>query len=216
MTAGTRSTASTLLGPDDDGRMLTLEEWQCAAETPGFVYELIEGRVDVSPWPKPSHQQWVYLIQRELERYIAAHAQHANFVTPCEVAIESASSRPSRPQPDLGVFRNVRFPVRGRWEDLSPIVVVEVISERRGAKDTDRNRRLYGSVPSIREYWIVDPRGNEAQPALIALTRADAADDWAEQHVPFGSAFASTTLPGFTLNLQRALESAPQCDAENP
>ncbi len=216
MTAGTRNPVSMLLGPHDDGRMLTLEEWQCAEETPGFVYELIEGRVDVSPWPKPSHQQWVYLIQRELERYIAAHAEHANFVTPCEVAVESGSSRPSRPQPDLGVFRGVRFPMRGRWEDLAPIVVVEVISQRRGAKDTDRNRRLYRSVPSIRAHWIIDPRGNEAEPALISLTRADADDDWTEQRVPFGDDFASTTLPGLTLNLKRALESAPQYDAENP
>ena len=44
------------------------------------------------------------------------------------------------------------------WEDVSPILVAEVLYASDPYKDLVRNVELYLRVPSIREYWILDGR----------------------------------------------------------
>lgn len=189
------------IGPEDAGRPLALPEWERARETPGYVYELIEGIIEVSPIPTPLHDHWVELLRIELERYRAGHPGVIGKISErCEVAVPSERG-PTRPQPDLAVYCGFPKPPPIRWDNVCPTIVIEVISDRRVAKDVSRNRELYFRTEGIAEYWIIDPREEPMAPSLIVLRREPGADSWLEHAVAFGDSFSTSSLPGLTLDL---------------
>ena len=192
------------IGPDDHGRLVTLQEFERAREEPGYIYELIDGVLTVSPTPKPWHEWWVKIVQQALEDYARRNPREINFVaTTCEVVIP-ARPGPTRPQPDVAAYRDFPDPPPDDWDDVCPLIVVEVISERREQKDVTRNRHLYWMAGGIAEYWIIDPRQDVRRPTLMALVRRSGTPRWQERVIPFGKSHRSPTLPRFLLNLRRA------------
>ncbi len=57
------------LTPRDHGRRLTLEEFQSADSREGFRYELIEGKLEVSPIPNLPHDYLAGWLLRRLWAY---------------------------------------------------------------------------------------------------------------------------------------------------
>jgi Uma2 family endonuclease len=183
-----------------------LEEFQHADSKEGYHYELIDGRLEVSPLPDYSHEDLRKLIERLLDRYAEQHPQilrHAQ--APARVFVPGRRAT-TAPEPDVAAYRD--FPTgtprsRIRWQDLSPILVVEILSEDNADKDLVRNRGLYLEVPSIREYWVVDPRTDADRPTLIVYRRRGAR--WQRPvHVSPGQVYTTPLLPGFILNLAQA------------
>jgi Uma2 family endonuclease len=109
--------------------------------------------------------------------------------------------RPSVLSPDLAAYRD--FPLDTlveelRWQDVSPLLVVEIISEDTAAKDLERNYELYLQVPSVREYWVVDPRASASRPTLTVHRRRGGR--WQRPiEVAAGGEYTTRLLPGFTL-----------------
>ena len=88
------------------------------------------------------------------------------------------------------------------WRDVSPLLVVEVISPDTAEKDLTRNVPLYVRVPTIREYWIVDPRTSYDLPSLTVYRRRGT--NWQKPiQVDAGGVYTSRLLPDFTLDLNR-------------
>ena len=86
------------------------------------------------------------------------------------------------------------------WRNVSPSLVVEVLSEGTEDKDLERNRRLYLQVPSIREYWIVDPQATANDPMMIVFRRRGRR--WAPRRiVSTGETYTTPMLPGFSVVL---------------
>jgi hypothetical protein len=57
---------------------------------------------------------------------------------------------------------------------------------------------LYRLVPSIAEYWIVDPRVDPDKPGLIVYRRRG--QNWQKPiRVAFGETYVTRHLPGFDL-----------------
>lgn len=84
------------------------------------------------------------------------------------------------------------------WRNISPFLVVEVVSDDNAAKDVVRNVALYLEIPSVRAYWIIDPRPDPDQPKLIVYCRRGRR--WQKPiAVPFGGTYATQLLPGFEL-----------------
>jgi len=191
------------IGPMDSGRLMTLEEFQRSRGEDGYVYEIIDGVLIVSPNPAPSHDFWVDLIHGELKGYAKRQPRQANRISQeCEVIIPSRPGA-TRPQPDIAVYRNFPDPFETRWDDVCPILVVEVISDRRGYKDCVRNRHLYWTAGGIIEYWIVDPRENPRKPTVTQLVKKPGAKEWNETVIPFGKTIKSAALPKFSINLKK-------------
>lgn len=203
--AGTApATKGMTIGPEDHGRLLTLAEYHGAREEPGYIYEIIDGVLIVSPNPLPEHDKWVRIVTKELEAYAEQHTQHLNYVSgAAEVAIPGRPG-PTRPQPDVAAYADFPDATPADWSDVCPIIVVEVISGRRAAKDTMRNRYLYWMAGGIAEYWIIDPGKHPEKPTLVALVRKPGQNDWIENEIPFGKSHRSPALPRFTINLKRA------------
>ncbi len=201
----TRDGIRPVLGPQDSGRLIALEEYQYAKETAGYVYEVIDGVLIVSPQPRPSHDRWVRLIRDALVRYAVGHPSVISEVSDQAEVVIPGRPGLTRVAPDIATYMDLPDlpPSLDDWAEVCPLVVVEVISERREKKDTTRNRHVYWTARGIMEYWIIDPREDKLKPELVALVRRAGALKWEEHVVPFGKSFKSVALPRFTLNLKR-------------
>ena len=196
------------LTPKDHGRPVTEEEFEHADGQEGYRYELIDGRVEVSPSPDFPHEDIRDVLRRHLERYAEQHPEVINKVmAPVRVFVPGRRAT-TVPEPDIAAYRD--FPIhlprsRIRWRDHTPLLVVEVLSEGNADKDLVRNRKLYLQVPSIREYWIIDPRADADHPSMTVYRRRR--DRWQRPiEVAVGETYTTRLLPGFTLTLAEANE----------
>ncbi|MBI5763900.1 MAG: Uma2 family endonuclease [Planctomycetes bacterium] len=192
------------IGPGDHGRLLSLDEWDRSCEEPGHVYELIDGVLHVSPRAKPFHDQWVTVICQSLRNYAARHPRVINYVSEEAEVVVHGRLGPTRPAPDVAAYKGFPRPAPSDWDQVTPIIVVEVISPRRNEKDMVRNRHLYGSVRGISEYWIVDPTKDAERPTLTILTRRPRSIAWQPRVILFGDSYKTKLLPGFSLNLNKS------------
>jgi Uma2 family endonuclease len=199
-------TTQLYLTPADQGRRLSLEEFESARGQEGYHYELINGRLEVSPLPGLSHEDFRDWLRDPLFAYSRQHPGVINYLkSPARVFLPEADEV-TAPEPDLAAYHD--FPVDRLgggldWSDVSPVLVAEVVSADTADKDLERNVRLYLQVPSIREYWILDPRDDFARPSLIARRRRGRR--WQRAiRVAGGGTYTTPLLPGFTLVLDRS------------
>ncbi len=196
-------TTQLYLTPKDRGRALSLEEFEHADGQEGYHYELIDGKLEVSPLPDLPHDELQDWLRDSLVEYMRQHPEIINRVKgPARVFVPGRRAT-TAPEPDVAAYRDYPFdlPLRQRrWQDISPILVAEVISADTAKKDLVRNRDLYLHVPSIREYWIIDPRNNADQPSLIVHRRRG--QRWQQAiEIAGGDSYSTRLLPDFTLIL---------------
>ncbi len=188
------------IGPTDHGRPMTLEEFNAAEGAEGHQYELIDGKVYVSPeanFQSGILERWINL---KLQLYALAHPEVINLVwTKTRVFVPN---RPGAtvPEPDAAAYHN--FPLdmdfrEVRWQDFSPILVAEVVPEDDPDKDLKRNVELYFAVPSIKEYWVVDGRGDPNLPRMTAHVRHG--KRWRPKQMEPNDVYSTRLLPGFEL-----------------
>jgi Uma2 family endonuclease len=190
------------LSPAWAGRDISLEDFDNADYLEGWRFELIDGRVEAFPPPSPRHDFVFVWIAKRLNVYSDAHPRVINFVTPRCRVFAPRRQMATCPEPDLAAYRN--YPTRWRpqmfsWQDVQPILVIEIISPRYAHKDLGRNVTLYGEAPSVREYWIFDPRDRKGNLTLRAYRKRGARSWQRPIDVPFGGAYITPLLRDFTL-----------------
>jgi Uma2 family endonuclease len=191
------------LTPADAGRSLTLEEFEHAVGEEGWHYELIDGKLEVTPLPDLPHDMVVDWLGSLLHAYKNAHPEVAGYLSTRSRVFVPNRPAATCPEPDLTLFRNdpKRLPPRRRnWRNLRPILVVEVLSEGASHKDVVRNVELYSQIPSVREYWVFDPQG--AAERLTLTVRRKRGRNWQRaMDVPFQGTYETRLLPGFRLTV---------------
>jgi Uma2 family endonuclease len=188
------------IGPEDHGRPMSFEEYLAGDYQQGYHYELIDGRLYVSPeanLPEDSVETW---LLPKVHEYAKKHPEVINYVT--NKARVFVPRRPgiTAPEPDLAAYHDfpVHLPFRKRrWQDVSPILIGEILTISDPAKDLIRNVELYLLVPSIREYWLFDTREDPEQPLLRVYRRHG--KKWRIQEFAFGETYTTSLLPGFRL-----------------
>jgi Uma2 family endonuclease len=164
----------TVLGPRDHGRLMSMEAFNACTDQEGYSSEIIDGRICVSPTPELPHeclQHWAFV---ELHSYSRAHPAAINYISAKARVFIPSPPNATVPQPDIAAYQDFPYhlPIgEMSWRDISPILVVEIVSEDDPDKDLERNVELYQEVLSIREYWIVDPRPDPDRPTLRAYRR---------------------------------------------
>jgi Uma2 family endonuclease len=203
----TTQTTKLYLTPTDNGRVLSLADFLAADGQEGFRYELIEGRLFVSPQADMPHDRLRKWLERQFDSYAEQHPDVINFVAgPARLFLPVLGEDVTAPEADLACYQGfpLHLPVAEvNWDSVTPYLVVEVISPKTAAKDLDRNVQLYLRVPSIREYWILDPREESYnRPSMTVYRRRG--QSWQRPiEVAAGGTYATRFLPGFTLVLDR-------------
>jgi Uma2 family endonuclease len=188
------------LGPADHGRELTWEEFAHTPWQDGYYYELIDGRLYVAPAANLPHDRVVRWIDRALCTYSDACPSVINYVSLGARVFVPNQPKVTCPQPDLAAYHDFPFHTpyqQVHWRQVSPILVVEVLSPDNPEKDLDRNVRLYRQVPSIQEYWILNALGSTLM--LTAYRRR--VRRWRPVTVSAGGAYSTPLLPGFALTV---------------
>jgi Uma2 family endonuclease len=190
------------IGPADHGRPMTEEEFYGGDYEEGYRYEIIDGRLCVSPYPNLPEDWVAEWLHFQLKSYAHAHPRVLKHVSKGGRVFVPGRRLATVPEPDIAAYR--RFPLRlrvrdMRWQDVSPVLVVEVLSADDPAKDLVRNVALYLEVPSIKEYWVLDARRDADRPGMTAYRRRGQA--WRATDVPPGGRYTTRLLPGFELVL---------------
>jgi Uma2 family endonuclease len=194
------------LTPADHGRPLSLEEFQTADDQEGYRYELIRGMLEVSPAPNLPHERLLDWLRDALKAYAKQHPEVINEVFgPARVFVPGIEEGVTAPEPNLAAYHDFPHDLpeeEGNWQDVDPVLVVEVLSADSANKDLARNVGLYLRVPSIREYWIVDPRQSYRRPDLLVYRRRG--QRWQNViRVEAGGVYTTRLLPDFSLVLDR-------------
>jgi Uma2 family endonuclease len=194
------------LTPADHGRQLSLEEFVSADAQEGFRYEIIRGRLEVSPIPNLPHERLLKWLRGLFEDYAEQHPEVINEVLgPARIHVPDIEEGVTAPEPDVAAYHDFPHDLpeeEVNWQDVSPLVVVEVISADSADKDLVRNVPLYVQVGSVREYWIIDPRQSYERPSLLVYRRRG--QRWQNPiHVAAGGTYTTRLLPGLCLVLDR-------------
>lgn len=188
------ATVNLRIGPADNGRRMTLEEFREAEEQPGYLYELARGVLEVTEVPGDDQGQIVDHLHEAISDYNRKHPGlirrigHGSDIRMIIPELESDRHR------DLAVVsRNFTRMYRDRQR---PDLVVEIVSHGRRAKqrDYEEKREEYLEL-GIREYWIVDPEERH----VVVLNRIEdqAQVSWAESIFTGAGLIQSALLPGF-------------------
>lgn len=191
------------LTPADHGRRMTADEFDEARGQGGWRYELIDGRVYVSPKPELPQDRLIEWLDGQVREYRRSHPEVVNYASQHARVYVPDRPEATQPEPDLAAYQDFprHLPIGTiNWRDLSPILVAEVVSEDDPDKDLVRNVELYLEVPSIREYWILDPRADPNNPTLRVYRRRG--QRWQRPiDIAPGETYTTRLLPDFTLLL---------------
>jgi Uma2 family endonuclease len=199
-----RSTQTRQYGPADHGRRVSYDEFMAGDYQEGYQYELIDGELIVSPTPNMPHMVVIRWLSKALEAYTESHPNVINFVAcPARVFVPDRQDL-TAPEPDVAAYHGVPEDLPDEeldWHNFSPLLVAEVISPDNANKDEVRNVDLYFQIPSIKEYWLFDPRASSMRPRLTVHRRQ--ARKWKIMHVAPGETYTTRLLPGFELVVDR-------------
>ncbi len=129
-------------------RLLTTDDLEHFPDD-GRRYELADGRLDVSPAPKPKHT-----------RATTRLSAHLNFICDGEFEIHESpgidlnGDRTRHRVPDLAVF-DVPLPESGYFS-VPPLLAVEIVSPDSVLRDNHTKRIEYAAF-GVPAYWIVNP-----------------------------------------------------------
>jgi Uma2 family endonuclease len=206
------ATIRTRIGPADQGRPMSLEEFRDADADEGYRYELSRGVVEVTQVPNDPHRQILDNLRDAVSLYRHFHPGLILCLGGgAEFQLEIQATKSER-HPDLGiVFSGTLRDERGRRQ---PSWVAEIVSPGLEARRWDYQAKqqdylLFG----LREYWIVDPQ----QDQVTVLARAETQEGpvWLERIFRGDETIESRLLPDFQATVAQLWINA-ELDEEQP
>lgn len=116
----------------------------------GKRYEILDGRIFVTPAPSPDHQYASRQLQRMLEDYFESDGRYVVFNAPLDVIFADDEVV----QPDLVVAG--RSQVSRRGVEGAPHLIVEVLSPSNIPFDRQAKAERY-RVRGVPHFWLLDP-----------------------------------------------------------
>lgn len=197
------------IGPNDQGKKMSLKAFEFAETEEGYLYELSRAYITVSEVANYYHAFIVAWIRNALIGHQLAHPRYIHLIlTSMECKLLMPEWESER-HPDIAVyFTKPKGPKdRKMWRTWIPDLVVEVVSERSADRDYIEKREEYWSL-NVKEYWIFD--ANRQQ--VLLLTRGKS--DWSEKRLKPGGVCTTKLLPGFKLPCQFIADVAAQAEED--
>jgi Uma2 family endonuclease len=197
---------SRVFGPHSAGTLMTPREFDRAEFEEGWRYELINGRLIVSPVPLENERDPNEELGRALRNYGDSLSGRGFF-------------NGTLPEHTIKVFDDRRRADRVIWAGLgrqpkkgeTPTIIVEFVSagKRARQRDYEEKREEYLAV-GVQEYWIID----RFQRTLTVYTKQGRT--FQKRVVKEKQVYTTDRLPGFELPLAHLLAVADRWPEPEP
>lgn len=191
----------TTVGPSDNGRTMSLDDFEHAEGQAGHGYELARGVIVVVDVPDSRHLAQIDEAREQFSAYRRAHPGRIAMVAhagECKILLPE---RETERHPDLAIYKRLPADNAALWATWIPDIAIEVVSPGSSHRDYVEKREEYLEF-GIREYWIID----DSRKLMLALRRSGAG--WSERGVREGEAYRTRLLPGFTFDLAAVFRAA--------
>lgn len=141
----------------------------CALTPPDcYGYELLRGRLVVSPSPKRSHQRVVGRLFSRLQDHVLHHDLGEVYIAPFDVILD-----PENLDPEIVVEPDILFVCKARLDIITdknvmgaPDLVVEILSSGGERRDLIEKAELY-AASGVPHYWVFDPDARTAETFVL-------------------------------------------------
>jgi Uma2 family endonuclease len=121
----------------------------------GWIYEIIEGELYMSPAPIPIHQEDSGNLFAAFREFAKKHDAGKAYYAPIDILLPGLAT-PVQPDVIFIVKEHLDIVKNERIEG-APDIVVEVLSPWNWLMDRRKKFQIYAKA-GVREYWIVDPQ----------------------------------------------------------
>ena len=190
----------TQLRPSDDGRRMSLEEFEFAEAPEGQLYELNKGVVVMMDVPSLPHAAQVYALREQLSEYnrrVPSKIKAVLGSMECKVLLQSIESER---HPDLSIYCSMPE-LPNNWATWIPEIVVEVLSPSSRQRDYEDKPDEYFQF-GAREYWIVD------RPEQSMLVHRRVGGRWVKKTVRPPEIYTCRLLPGLEIDIAKVFAAA--------
>src|SRR5437588_1918932 len=122
------SRTTTIVGPQDQGRRMSLDDFEFVEVKEGYRFELSRGVIVVSDIPDPVHFVQYDVIRDQVVSYKLDHPDRIRNVgggSECKLLMpETESER----HPDLAIYKTPVPRVENPWRIWIPEIVIEIVS----------------------------------------------------------------------------------------
>src|SRR5438477_7831165 len=141
---------------EDDGKGMSLADFDHAEVQEGYLYELGRGIIVVSDVPQKRHLFQVLSIREQLFAYELANPGRIEVIASGSECKLLVGRYESERHPDLTVYKTFP-PEEGEnfWSTWRPELVIEVVSPGSEFRDYQEKREEYLAF-GVHEYWIFD------------------------------------------------------------
>jgi Uma2 family endonuclease len=195
-------TTAVKIGPADQGRRMSLAEFEHAEVQEGYLYELGRGVIVVSDVPNPPHANQIDDIRLQLTAYRLKHKGAISRIlsgNECKILLEDLESER---HPDLAVHTPPPPSDDSEaWSSWVPAVLIEVISADSRERDRQEKPEEYLAF-GVREFWIFDAERRE----MTVLQRFRGR--WPEQVVRPPAKYTTKLFAGLNLDCGQVFDAA--------
>lgn len=131
----------------------TYEDY-CRLPEDGWIYEVIEGELHMSPAPLTRHQKTILNLSAIFWNYNHQHPFGEILIAPTDVILPGLAT-PVQPDIAIVLQHHVEIVKDERIEGV-PDLVIEVLSPWNWNLDRQKKFKIYAKA-GVPEYWIVDP-----------------------------------------------------------
>lgn len=168
---------------------LTIRDYEVLPDD-GNRYEIIDGRLEVTPAPSFRHQSVSRDLLVSLVNWVRPRRLGEVFAAPADVQLAFDAIV----QPDLLFISSERSSILGPQRCKgAPDLVVEIFSHASALRDTEVKRSLYARH-GVREYWLVDLDLEQ----IVVLTLSETGYEELVR-VGEGGAVSSSVLSGLSI-----------------
>jgi len=190
-----------VVGPEDNGRRMSLADFDKARAKEGYLYELSRGVIIVSDVPDWPH---LYQIDAAREQFSAHRGRHPEQISiiaggsDCKVLLDDLQSER---HPDLSIYLDPPPQAKNVWAEWIAAIVLEIVSKGSEHRDYVLKREEYLQF-GIREYWILDVFKSE----MLVLRRYGGT--WKEEIVCPPKLYRTPLLPGLKFSCAKVFQAA--------
>ena len=177
---------------------LTYEDY-CQIPEDGNRYEVIDGKLCMSPSPAYNHQRVSFILSLKVGGYIEESGLGYMLAAPMDVVL----SERDIVQPDLLFISKEQASIISEKNiQGAPDLLIEILSEGNRRDDEVRKRDLYESY-GVQEYWIVDPVLETIKVFRLEASKYKRIVEW---NLEADDVITTPLLPGFECRLANVFE----------